>query len=97
MNASRREQLSTPTRRTVLKGTAAVAGRRCRLDPPYPGRTAGLAHTQPDSLGFLWFDPAAIPHNFAPDLPLPEARVLASVQKPIAARCFTDLARPPAC
>ncbi|HKQ01454.1 MAG TPA: alpha/beta hydrolase [Actinomycetes bacterium] len=60
--------------------------------PPPPG----LAHTQPDSLGFLWFDPAAIPDNFAPDIPLAEARVLASVQKPIAARSFTDLAGPPA-
>jgi pimeloyl-ACP methyl ester carboxylesterase len=60
--------------------------------PPPPG----LAHTQPDSLGFLWFDPAAIPTNFAQDLPVEEARVLASVQKPIAARSFTDLAGPPA-
>jgi hypothetical protein len=33
--------------------------------PPPPG----LAHTQPDSLGFLWFDPAAIPTNFAPRHP----------------------------
>jgi pimeloyl-ACP methyl ester carboxylesterase len=62
------------------------------LFPPPPG----LAHTQPDSLGFLWFDPAAIPANFAQDLPLEEARVLAAVQKPIAARAFTDLAGPPA-
>jgi pimeloyl-ACP methyl ester carboxylesterase len=56
----------------------------------------GLAHAQPDSLGFLWFDPAAIPANFAQDLPVPEARVLAAVQKPIAARSFTDPAGPPA-
>jgi len=27
----------------------------------------GLAFAQPDSLGFLWFDPAAIPANFAQD------------------------------
>jgi pimeloyl-ACP methyl ester carboxylesterase len=60
--------------------------------PPPPG----LAHTQPDSLGFLWFDPAAIPDNFAQDLPVEQARVLASVQKPIAARCFSDPAGPPA-
>jgi len=60
--------------------------------PPPPG----LAHTQPDSLGFLWFDPAAVPTNFAQDIPVEEARVLASVQKPIAARSFTDLAGPPA-
>jgi pimeloyl-ACP methyl ester carboxylesterase len=62
------------------------------LFPPPPG----LDHTQPDSLGFLWFDPAAIPDNFAQDLPVQEARVLAAVQKPIAARCFADLAGPPA-
>jgi pimeloyl-ACP methyl ester carboxylesterase len=60
--------------------------------PPPPG----LAHTQPDSLGFLWFDPAAIPTYFAQDLPVQQARILASVQKPIAARCFTDPAGPPA-
>ena len=56
----------------------------------------GLAHAQPDSLGFLWFDPAAIPTNFAQDIPLAEARVLAATQKPIAAACFGDLAGPPA-
>jgi hypothetical protein len=44
--------------------------------PPAPG----LAHTQPDSLGFLWFDPAAFPANFAQDLPVQQARVLAAVQ-----------------
>jgi pimeloyl-ACP methyl ester carboxylesterase len=60
--------------------------------PPPPG----LAHTQPDSLGFLWFDPAAVPTNFAQDIPVEEARVLAAVQKPIAARSFTDPAGPPA-
>jgi hypothetical protein len=59
-------------------------GGRNALFPPPPG----LAHAQPDSLGFLWFDPAAIPANFAPDIPVPEARVLAATQKPIAARCF---------
>jgi len=62
------------------------------LFPPPPG----LAHTQPDSLGFLWFDPAAVPTFFAQDIPVEEARVLAAVQKPIAARAFTDLAGPPA-
>jgi pimeloyl-ACP methyl ester carboxylesterase len=60
--------------------------------PPPPG----LAHTQPDSLGNLWFDPAAVPTNFAQDLPVAEARVLAAAQKPIAARAFTDPAGPPA-
>jgi pimeloyl-ACP methyl ester carboxylesterase len=60
--------------------------------PPPPG----LAFAQPDSLGFLWFDPAAIPANFAQDIPLAQAQVLAAVQKPIAARCFGDPAGPPA-
>jgi pimeloyl-ACP methyl ester carboxylesterase len=62
-----------------------------RFAPP-----PGLAHAQPDSLGFLWFDPAAVPDNFAQDLPVPEARVLAAAQKPIAARSFADPAGPPA-
>ena len=56
----------------------------------------GLAHAEPDSLGFLWFDPAAIPTNFAQDIPVAQARVLAATQKPIAARCFADPAGPPA-
>jgi pimeloyl-ACP methyl ester carboxylesterase len=60
--------------------------------PPPPG----LAHTQPDSLGFLWFDPAAVPTYFAQDIPVEEAQVLAATQKPIAARAFTDPAGPPA-
>jgi pimeloyl-ACP methyl ester carboxylesterase len=60
--------------------------------PPPPG----LAHAQPDSLDFVWFDPAAFPANFAQDLPVREARVLAAVQKPIAGGSFTDLAGPPA-
>ncbi|MGZ4602058.1 MAG: alpha/beta hydrolase [Kineosporiaceae bacterium] len=62
------------------------------LFPPPPG----LAHTQPDSLGFLWFDPAAVPTYFAQDIPVAQARVLAAVQKPIAARSFSDPAGPPA-
>ena len=60
--------------------------------PPPPG----LAYAQPDSLGFLWFDPAAVPTNFAQDIPVTEARVLAAAQKPIAARSFADPAGPPA-
>ncbi len=62
------------------------------LFPPPPG----LAHAQPDSLGFLWFDPAAIPTNFAQDIPVADARVLAAVEKPIAARCFGEPAGPAA-
>jgi pimeloyl-ACP methyl ester carboxylesterase len=69
----------------------SLGGLNAQFPPP-----PGSAHIQPDSLGFLWFDPAAIPANFAQDLPLAEARVLAATQKPIAARSFTDLAGPPA-
>jgi pimeloyl-ACP methyl ester carboxylesterase len=68
-----------------------LGGLNTRFPPP-----PGLAHAQPDSLGFLWFDPAAIPANFAQDIPVTEARVLAATQKPIAARSFTDPAGPPA-
>jgi pimeloyl-ACP methyl ester carboxylesterase len=69
----------------------SLGGLNAQFPPP-----PGSAHTQPDSLGFLWFDPAAVPTNFAQDIPVEEARVLASVQKPIAARCFADPAGPPA-
>jgi pimeloyl-ACP methyl ester carboxylesterase len=69
----------------------SLGGLGSRFPPP-----PGLAHTQTDSLGFLWFDPAAVPTYFAQDIPVEEARVLAAVQKPIAARAFTDLAGPPA-
>jgi len=68
-----------------------LGGLNARFPPP-----PGLAHTQPDSRGFLWFDPAAIPANFAQDIPVRQARVLAAVQKPIAARCFADPAGRPA-
>jgi len=55
-----------------------------------------LAHLQPDSLGFLWFDPAAFPANFAQDLPLDQAQVAAAAQRPGAAELFTDVAGPAA-
>jgi pimeloyl-ACP methyl ester carboxylesterase len=69
----------------------SLAALNAQFAPP-----PGLAHLQPDSLGFLWLDPAAVPANFAQDIPVREARVLAAVQKPIAARSFTDPAGPPA-
>jgi pimeloyl-ACP methyl ester carboxylesterase len=46
----------------------------------------------PDSGGFLWIDPAAYPEVFAPDVDPAEARVLAAVQKPIAASIFNETA-----
>jgi pimeloyl-ACP methyl ester carboxylesterase len=60
--------------------------------PPPPA----LAHLQPDSLGFLWFDPAAFPANFAQDLPLEQARVVAAAQRPGTPALFTDVAGPAA-
>jgi pimeloyl-ACP methyl ester carboxylesterase len=53
----------------------SLGGLGSRFPPP-----PGLAHTQTDSLGFLWFDPAAVPTYFAQDIPVEEARVLAAVQ-----------------
>jgi pimeloyl-ACP methyl ester carboxylesterase len=60
--------------------------------PPPPG----LAHVQPDSLGFLWMDPAAFPANFAQDVPPEQARVLAAAQRPGFGGLFTDVAGPAA-
>jgi len=60
--------------------------------PPAPA----LAHVQPDSQGFLWFDPAAFPANFAQDLPLAQARIAAAAQRPGAAELFSDVAGPAA-
>jgi pimeloyl-ACP methyl ester carboxylesterase len=56
----------------------------------------GLAHLQSDSLGFLWLDPAALPANYAQDVELEKARVLAAVEKPLAAAIFGESAGPPA-
>jgi Alpha/beta hydrolase family len=93
------ERLEGPT---VLAGHsyggAVISGAATGVDNVV-GLVVGLVFASafaPDSLGFLWFDPAAIPANFAQDLPVEEARVLAAVQKPIAARCLTDPAGPPA-
>jgi hypothetical protein len=58
--------MGTPTRRAVLKGTAAVAG----LADPAQAAPAGPSGGYPKA-------------NFVQDVPLPEARVLAAVQKAI--------------
>ncbi len=54
------------------------------------------AHFQPDSLGFIWIDPAAFPANFAQDVERDEARVLAAVQKPGFGGLFGEPAGPAA-
>jgi thioesterase domain-containing protein len=66
-----------------------------QLGAMFPAPPA-LAHLQPDSQGFLWFDPAAFPANFAQDLPLDQAQVVAAAQRPGAAALFTDVAGPAA-
>jgi pimeloyl-ACP methyl ester carboxylesterase len=45
----------------------------------------GLAAIRPDAQGMLWLDPEGVVKYFAPDLDPAKARVLAAVQKPIAA------------
>ena len=89
----RRRERDRPGVRLGIRARRGGVPRRAErpvLAPP------GLAFVQPDSLGFLSFDPAAIPTNFAQDLPVAEARVLAAARKPIAARCFADPAGVPA-
>jgi pimeloyl-ACP methyl ester carboxylesterase len=66
-----------------------------QLGAMFPAAPA-LAHLQPDSQGFLWFDPAAFPANFAQDLPLEQAQVAAAAQRPGAGALFSDVAGPPA-
>jgi hypothetical protein len=51
--------MGTPTRRAVLQGSAALAGLAS-------AQASGLAHTQPDSLGFLWFDSRLKPERTQP-------------------------------
>jgi pimeloyl-ACP methyl ester carboxylesterase len=60
--------------------------------PPEPG----TSHLVPDSLGFLWIDPAAFPANFAQDVDPETARVMAAVQKPLAAGILGEPAGPAA-
>jgi pimeloyl-ACP methyl ester carboxylesterase len=50
--------------------------------PPQP---AGGTAIHPDARGFLWLEPAGFVKYFAPDVPPTKARVMAAVQKPIAA------------
>jgi pimeloyl-ACP methyl ester carboxylesterase len=96
----------------VISGAGAPAGRVIGLVfasafAPDAGESLGqlgamfpaapaLAHLQPDSQGFLWFDPAAFPANFAQDLPLEQARTAAAAQRPGTAALFTDVAGPAA-
>ncbi len=49
---------------------------------------AGAAAIRPDAQGHLWLDPDGFVKYFAPDVNRAQARVLAAVQKPIAAGTF---------
>lgn len=50
----------------------------------------GQANFRPDAYGFIWIDPKAFPESFAQDVDPVTARVMAAVQKPIAASIFGD-------
>lgn len=53
------------------------------FDPRFPPEP-GLSHlTPPDDLGFVYVEPDAFPRYFAQDLPRAQARVLATVQRPL--------------
>jgi pimeloyl-ACP methyl ester carboxylesterase len=52
----------------------------------------GVAHVHPDDAGFLWIDG----ESFAQDVDPVQARIMAVVQKPIAARIFGDKVTRPA-
>ena len=45
----------------------------------------GIAAIRPDSSGYIWLDPDGVVKYFAPDVHPDKARVIAAVQKPIAA------------
>ncbi len=56
----------------------------------------GVAHVRPDDEGFLWIDPEEFAEAFAQDVDPVQARIMAVVQKPIAARIFGDKITRPA-
>ena len=53
---------------------------------------SGQANVRPDAYGFLWIDPKAFPESFAQDVDPVQARIMAAVQKPLAASIFADRA-----
>jgi len=56
----------------------------------------GQAYLRPDDRGFLWIDPEGFHEAVAADVDRTTARVMAAVQKPIAARIFGEKAGRPA-
>jgi pimeloyl-ACP methyl ester carboxylesterase len=71
------ESAFAPDQGETLKGLLS--------QPPQP--PGGVA-IHPDQGGYLWLDPEGFLKFFAPDVPVAEARVLAAVQKPIAAEAM---------
>lgn len=51
---------------------------------------SGQANIRPDAYGFLWINPKAFPESFAQDVDPAAARVMAAVQKPLAASIFGE-------
>ncbi len=68
------ESAFAPDKGETLKGLLS--------QPPQPPGVSGI---HPDRVGDLWIDPDAFVKFFAPDVPAAKARVMAAVQKPIAA------------
>jgi pimeloyl-ACP methyl ester carboxylesterase len=68
------ESAFAPAQGETLKGLLS--------QPPQP---PGVAAIRPDQGGYVWLDPEGFLKFFAPDVPVARARVLATVQKPIAA------------
>ncbi|CFQ29826.1 putative signal peptide protein [Yersinia bercovieri] len=56
----------------------------------------GAAYIRPDDNGFLWIDTDRFHENMCQDIDENEALVMALVQKPLAARAFTDKSAQPA-
>jgi pimeloyl-ACP methyl ester carboxylesterase len=51
---------------------------------------AGLAGVYPDAHGYLWQKPENIAAHFAQDMSPAQTRLLATIQNPIAAKCFDE-------
>ena len=59
--------------------------------PALPSST----HIRPNAYGYLFIDPATFANDFAADVAVADARVMAAVQKPIHASIFEAKAGPP--
>jgi pimeloyl-ACP methyl ester carboxylesterase len=62
-----------------------------KLGPPLPS----AAHVKPSPYGYLFLDPATFAIDFAADVDISEARVMAAVQKPVHASIIQAIPGPP--